>query len=165
MRFTLAGVLGLAAALAATGATWAATSPTSTAKPMTFHMVEIDHSFKFNDVDPKLKSRNDFFSAGDSFVFTSELKTPGGKHTGWLSASCVVVSGGKAGLTQCEGSFRLAGGELIAAATLPGENEGPSNIAILGGTGSYAGMRGVVRSVPVGGQNSNRSNDTFTLWK
>src|SRR5262249_27669537 len=142
MRFTLAGVVAcVAMALAATGAAWAATSPTTTAKPTTFHMVEIDHSFQFNDVAPKLKSRNDYFSAGDSFVFTSELKTPGGKHAGWLDASCTVVSGGKSGLTQCQGAFRLAGGQLIASATVT-QLDGPSDIAILGGTGSYAGMRG-----------------------
>ena len=165
MRFTLAGVVAcVAMALAATGAAWAATSPTTTAKPMTFHMVEIDHSFHFNDVAPKLKSRNDFFSAGDSFVFTSELKTPAGKHAGWLDGSCTVVSGGRSGLTQCQGAFRLAGGALIASASMA-QNEETTNIAILGGTGSYTGMHGQVRSVPVGGQNGNRSNDTFTLWK
>src|SRR5262249_57138733 len=100
----------------------------------------------------------------DTFVFTSELRTPAGKHAGWLDATCTQVTGGKAGMSQCEGTFRLGGGSLIAAATA-GLNDATTNIAILGGTGVYAGMRGQVRSVTVGGENSNRSNDTFTLWK
>jgi hypothetical protein len=162
-KLASAAVGGMVALLVIAGAAWAA-SPAATPKPMTFHLVEVDHSFHLNDIAPKLKSRNDYFSAGDSFVFTSELKSTGGKHTGWLDATCTVVSGGKTGLTQCQGSFRLAGGELIAAATA-GNESGATNIAIVGGTGAYAGFRGTVRSVPVGGPNSNRSNDTFTLWK
>ena len=58
--------------------------------------------------------------------------------------------------------MRLPGGQLILAATTT-ENSGPTDIAVLGGTGAYAGVRGVARSVPVGGSNSNRSNDTITL--
>jgi hypothetical protein len=164
MRFTLAGVAVILATVLTAAAASAATSPQTVAKPTTFHLVEIDHSFKLVDNPPKLKSRNDFFSAGDTFVFSSELRTPAGKHAGWLDAQCTVVTGGKAGTTTCQGAFRLGGGSLIAAATT-GENDAVTNVAILGGTGVYAGMRGQVRSVTVGGQNSNRSNDTFTLWK
>jgi len=38
-----------------------------------------------------------------------------------------------------------------------------TNIAIIGGTGAYAGVRGQIRSV--GGPNSNRSHDTVTFWR
>ena len=165
MRFNLAGIVaGIAAVLIVVAGAAAATSPQTVAKPMTFHLVEIDHSFGMVDNPPKLKSRHDFFSPGDSFVFSSELKTTSGKHAGWLDAHCTVVTGGKAGLSQCEGTFRLGGGSLIAAATTS-LNNAKTNVAIVGGTGAYAGMRGQVVSVSIGGENGNRSNDTFTLWK
>ena len=165
MRFRFPGVaVGVAAALVAAAGAPAATSPRTVTSPVTLHLVEIDHSFKLIDLPPKLKSRGDYFSAGDSLVFTSELRTSGGKHAGWLDADCTVVSGGKAGVMQCEGTFRLGGGSLVGAAT-SGFGNSPTTIAILGGTGAYAGVRGQVRSVPVGGQHGNRANDTFTLWK
>jgi hypothetical protein len=165
MRFTIAGVaLGIATVLVAAAAA-GATSPQTTAKPTTFHLVEIDHSFNLVDNPPTMKSRRDSISAGDAFVFSSELRTKGGKHAGWLDAQCTFVSGGKNGIATCQGIYRLGGGTLVAAATTTESSEGATNIAILGGTGVYAGMRGQVRSVPVGGENSSRSNDTFTLWK
>jgi hypothetical protein len=166
MRFTLAGVAaGVAMVLVAAGLASAATSPQTTAKPTTFSLVEIDHSFHLTDNPPKLKSRTDSLSAGDQFVFTSELRTKAGKHAGWLDAACTFVSGGKAGLAQCTGTFRLGGGTLTAAAMTSEESNGPAYIAILGGTGAYAGMRGQMRSVPLDGPNGSKSNDTFTLWK
>jgi hypothetical protein len=165
MRFTRVGVaVGFAAMLVAAASAGAATSPRAAVKPTTFHLVEIDHSFNLIDNPPKLKSRRDFVSAGDAFVFTSELRTKGGKHAGWLDVQCTFVSGGKFGVAECQGIFRLGGGSLVGAATTT-MADSPTEIAILGGTGVYAGMRGQVRSVPVGGENGNRTNDTFTLWK
>jgi len=140
-----------------------ATASTTKQSVSTFHLVEIDHSFSYVDNPPKGGS-NQPPSAGDSFEFSSELRTPSGKHAGWLYASCSAVTGGQSGQSLCLGTFRLAGGELIASATAGNEN-GPTDIAILGGTKAYAGMRGTVHSVPVGGENSTRSNDTFRIWK
>src|SRR5579862_4131715 len=124
---------------------------------MTMHLIEVQGQFHIvNDTPPKITGPNSPFSAGDSFVFTSELRTPGGKHAGWLDASCVAITGGAKAVTECTGAFRLAGGELILSAS-PSQSNGPTDIAILGGTGAYAGVRGQVHSVEV---SDTRSNDT-----
>jgi len=131
-------------------------------KVTTLHLVEVQGAFHVvTDTPPRLTGPNSLFSAGDSFVFTSELRTTRGKHAGWLDASCVAVTGGKAAVTECNGVFRLAGGELILAAAPPQSN-GPTNIAIVGGTGSYAGVRGQVHSVEA---SNTRNNDTVSFWK
>ena len=158
----LGGALGAALVFAAIGLGKA--TPSSSPPVTTLHLVEIDHSFNFVDNPPKIDPAKQQFSPGDAFVFSSELKTRSGKHAGWLDASCSAVTGGKNGVTECTGAFRLAGGELIASATVAGD-EKVTNIAIIGGTGAYAGMRGQVRSVSVGGPDSNRSNDTIRIWR
>jgi len=168
MRFK---VLGAAACGAFTAAlvfvalgTAASAKPVMPAAVTTLHLVEIDHSFNFVDNPPKLDPKTQEFSPGDSFVFSSELRTSSGKHAGWLDATCSAVTGGKNAATECTGAFRLTGGELVASATVAGDHK-VTNISIVGGTGAYAGVRGQVRSVSIGGADSNRSNDTITFWK
>jgi hypothetical protein len=151
--------LGCAAVAAAASA-----KPATPAAVTTLHLVEIDHSFNVVDNPPKIDRESQQFSPGDSFVFSAELKTLSGKHAGWLDASCSAVTGGENSVTACTGAFRLAGGELVASATVAGDHK-VTNIAIIGGTGVYAGVRGQVRSVSIGGPDSNRSNDTISFWR
>jgi len=155
----------LAAACAATftlGLAASATAKTSKPAVTTMHLIEVQGQFHIvNDTPPKITGPNSPFSAGDSFVFTSELRTKSGKHAGWLDASCVAITGGKSAVTGCNGVFRLAGGQLILAAAPPQSNA-PTDIAIVGGTGAYAGVRGQVRSVEV---SDTRNDDTVTFWK
>jgi hypothetical protein len=162
----------LGAALVGTLATWlvfaavggaASTKPATSSAVTTFHLIEVDQSFHFVD-NPPLGGTQAPPSQGDSFVFVSRLVTKGGKPAGTLYASCTAVTGGKNSASQCLGNFSLAGGELIASAVVRGDNNGPTNIAILGGTKAYAGMRGSVVSTPLDKDN-NRSADTFTLFR
>jgi hypothetical protein len=167
LRLKLAGAaacaVAVALAIAAVG-TAASSKPTTKSAVTTLHLVEIDHSFNLVDNPPKVSRQDQEFSPGDGFVFSAELRTMTGKHAGWLDATCSAVTGGRNAVTACTGAFRLAGGELIAAATVAGDHK-VTSIAIIGGTGAYAGVRGQVRSVSIGGANSNRSNDTLTFWQ
>jgi hypothetical protein len=164
MRFKLLGAaLGcaLSGALVFAAVGLGKANPAASSAVTTMHLVEVQGGFHIVNDTPKLTGQNSPFSAGDSFVFSSELRTRGGKHAGWLDASCVAVTGGIKAVTSCEGVFRLAGGELILAAAPPQSN-GPTDIAIIGGTGAYMGVRGQVHSVTV---SNTRNADTLTFWK
>jgi hypothetical protein len=163
IRMAAAAVVGALAAWLVLAAAGGAKGPATASPATTFHLVEVDHSFHFVD-NPPLGGLKRPPSQGDTFVFSSRLVTKSGKPAGWLYANCSVVQGGKEDVNQCLGTFSLAGGQLIASATVRGDLNGPTQIAILGGTKAYAGMRGTVLSVPQG-KDSNRSNDTFTLFR
>jgi hypothetical protein len=167
MRFKLLGValvgaLATSLLFAAVGGA-ASKAPASSSAVTTFHLIEVDQSFHYID-NPPLGGPNRPPSQGDGFVFVSKLVTKSGKPAGTLYASCTAVTGGKDSASQCLGNFSLAGGELIASAVVRGDNNGPTSIAIIGGTKAYAGMRGSVVSVPLDKDN-NRSADTFTLFR
>jgi hypothetical protein len=158
----LVGALATWLVLAAVGGA-ANKTPAGSSAATTFHLVEVDQSFHYVD-NPPLGGTNKPPSQGDAFVFVSKLVTKSGKPAGTLYASCTAVTGGRDSASQCLGNFSLAGGELIASAVVRGDNNGPTTIAILGGTKAYAGMRGSVVSVPLDKDN-NRSADTFTLFR
>jgi hypothetical protein len=145
----------LAAVIAGSGA--GKTSPT-----VTFHLVEKSLTFHFVD-NPPFGGENQQPSQGDSFVFTSELLTRAGKHAGMLRAVCHATEGGQTGALTCFGTFGLKGGQLEGIATIRGESR-RQHIAIVGGTGVYAGARGEVVSVERG-PNSPFTDDTFRLFK
>ena len=117
-----------------------------------------------NFVDNKpLSGPNKRPSIGDMFVFTSTLLTHANKHAGSLYASCVVASGGKHPISECTGTFTLAGGQLELQTTIRDHNgRVADHIAIVGGTGAYEGARGSVISVSRGEQ-SPYSDDTVHL--
>jgi hypothetical protein len=125
----------------------------------TFRLVEKDEGFNF--VDNKPTSTKHVASIGDMFAFTSSLWTPGHKRAGSVNASCIVTSGGTHPIFECTGTFSLAGGQLELQATMR-ENDNPTQIAIVGGTGAYEGARGSVKSVSRG-ENSVYSDDTVHL--
>jgi hypothetical protein len=123
----------------------AAVSRSSTSSATTLRLVEKEQSFHFVDVPPR-SGPNSPPSQGDSFVLTSTLWTTADKRAGTLRASCVVTSGGK-------------GGSLAAMTTIRGESR-TTRIAIVGGTGAYAGARGEVISVERPGEDTP-SDDVF----
>jgi hypothetical protein len=128
----------------------------------TIRLVEKDKSFHFVDNAP-LGGQNRPPSMGDQFVFTSELLTRSGKHAGMLHATCTVTAGGKNTASTCFGTFGLKGGQLAGMTTIS-DTAKQTRIAILGGTGIYAGARGEVISVDRG-DNSPFSDDTFRLHR
>jgi hypothetical protein len=125
----------------------------------TIHLVEKDKAFHFVDNRP-LGGQNTPPSVGDQAAFTTDLLTRSGKHLGMLHATCTVTSGGKHTVMTCMGTFGLKGGQLVGMATL-GEAK-TDRVAIVGGTGIYAGARGEAISVSRG-ENSPFSDTTIRL--
>jgi hypothetical protein len=128
----------------------------------TIRLVEKEMAGRFVD-NPPLGGDNKPPSIGDVFAFTSELLTRSGKHAGMLHASCTVTLGGQNGVSTCFGTYRLKGGQLQAMTTIAGEPR-TQRIAIVGGTGIYAGARGEVTSVNRG-ENSPFSDNTIRLLR
>ena len=137
-----------------------ATAGATGSRVTTFHLVEKDNSFHFVDNSPR-GGKNQRPSAGDQFVFTGELLTRSGKHAGKLHATCTITAAGKPMVSTCLGTFGLQGGQLEAQTTIT-DGAKADHIAIVGGTGVYAGARGDVISVSRG-ENSPFSDDTIRL--
>ena len=153
---TLAAAVSAAVVAAIALAAGGGNSPRS----VTFHLVERDQSFNFVD-NPPSGAQSHIASAGDLFVLGGNLFTKAGKHAGEFYAYCVSATGGKNNADVCSGVFRLAGGQLELMTSFKGESN-PGQIAVIGGTGAYAGARGWVASVSKG-TNSNISHDTVHL--
>jgi hypothetical protein len=140
----------------------AATATANASKVTTIKLVEKEMAGRFVD-NPPLGGDNKPPSIGDVYAFTSELLTRSGKHAGMLHATCTVTLGGKNGVSTCFGTYSLKGGQLQAMTTLAGEPK-VQRIAIVGGTGIYAGVRGEVTSVNRG-ENSPLSDNTIRLLR
>ena len=93
---------------------------------------------------------------GDGFIFHSKLSTRAGKQVGTLDAECILVLMKH---TLCTGVFTLPGGTVSGTALIP-DNNGPVRVAVTGGTGRYATVRGQVTSHSTG---ENTSRDVFEL--
>lgn len=92
------------------------------------------------------------FAAGDTATDLFTLLGPGGKHTGYATITGVdaeVVDGDPMRLALCLVAFDLGGGDRIYLAGLTPTPAGPPGalrptmpLAVIGGTGRYAGARG-----------------------
>jgi hypothetical protein len=127
---------------------------------LTFKELEKGSTFHFldNPSEATLKHGVASFSPGDMLLFTNPLAMEG-KVVGKIRIVCTATSAGStknldgAGFS-CTGIARIPGGTLV----LVGEaDEGPSEGAITGGTGTYAGARGSFVSRP------GRSASTTTV--
>lgn len=155
--------LRVALVLVAAGAVAAVVAGPAGARTVTtIHLVEKEQTFHFVD-NPPLGGQNQPPSLGDAFVFTNELLTRSGKRAGTIRAVCNVTSGEPIFTLTCFGTLGLEGGQLAAVTTIRGE-ERRQRIAIVGGTGAYAGARGEVISVDRG-ENSPFSDDTIRIFK
>jgi hypothetical protein len=118
----------------------------------TFAVKEVDTAFKFVSI-----SHTKNGAPGDEFIFHARLFS-GGKQVGTLDVECTLVLNNK---TQCAGTFVLPGGTLSGSALTPANGNNPvTQIAIEGGTGRFAQVRGTAVSTSTG-QNSSR--DVFHL--
>jgi hypothetical protein len=108
-----------------------------------FHAVDISHT---KDGAP-----------GDGFIFHGILSR-GSTRVGTLDVSCTLMLSNQ---TACTGFFRLPGGTLAGTALVK-NTDGPivTRIAITGGTGRYARVRGDAVSTSTG---DTTSLDVFHL--
>jgi hypothetical protein len=155
----VAAALSVGVVVGVTALSAAAAAPRAP-KNVTFHLVEKQIGSNFIDNPPR-QGFNSPPLIGDEFVFTSDVQTKAGAHAGSLNATCMVSRGGNNGTGPCYGVYSFKGGQLMGIATLSFTNR-VTQIAIVGGTGAYAGATGTVVSIGRG-QNSRFTDDTFRL--
>jgi hypothetical protein len=94
-------------------------------------------------------------SPGDVAVFTEKLYNARGKQVGTDAAQCVRLWDAS---SLCTGVYRLRGGQVHVQLVQPGPT-GKYDQAVTGGTGRYAGARGIVTV----DQSPNGDRFTFKL--
>ena len=119
----------------------------------TLSLTERQGYFKFVDNGKK------GMGIGDSFVFSSDLLS-GGKRIGTLRATCIATTRNGSS-SECIGTFFLPDGTINAQVGQKGDTL-TTLISITGGTGKYAGARGVITSTSRG-RNSKFTDDTITF--
>ena len=133
-------VFGVVLALGAAALTSSAVADASSTTParettMRIHVVDTDERVAFHDVNKN--GRLDF---GDYAVFRSVDKDPHGKVVGH-GIGQIQIQGARAHLLIF--TLQLAHGSLSMQGNITGLEEGArSRIAVVGGTGQYAGARG-----------------------
>ena len=159
MRFKtgLLVVCVLAGALTSVGAS------SASVKPQTISLLEIDTSFaptggySFASQSPPRPGQG-FAFGGTVYKWAG---TKRGAPFGHLAAMCTVVTDTEA---LCNGVIFLPRGNLeLLTPTNINNNNGPSNIAVVGGTGAYVGAQGYMHSTPIGGTDSNKSRIVIHL--
>ena len=107
----------------------------------TIHLVQHDKHFAFIDNPPKGGMQKPP-SQGDQYVIGG-VDTENGKPAGTTNLVCVVTQPGKKAVSTCNGSLILAKG-TITATGVSSIATNSDTYAITGGTGAYAGARGVL---------------------
>jgi hypothetical protein len=106
---------------------------------------------------------------GDQFIFAGDLfDRPGGMFLGTTSGSCTTLTGNdKSGQTACNGTFNLAGGQIVtqgvvdtAAVFVRGD---AVPLSIVGGTEIYQNARGN-GTVQVPPDVPNETDANFVLY-
>lgn len=85
-------------------------------------------------------------SPGDMFVFDQPLLNANRENIGSNSGYCVRTLPGQ--FSECQWTLTMADGTITVAGR-EAEN-GPSDIPVVGGTGAYVGVTGVLNTTPNG---------------
>jgi allene oxide cyclase len=122
---------GIAAAIVVVAATALAAGAGGTAK--TIHVIEHATTDAVTETGKKGDSAGDLLTFANALYNTSNT-TSVGSDDGW----CIRTAAGKS--WECAWTSMLAGGQIMVSG--PFLDAGPSKLAIVGGTGTYAGARG-----------------------
>jgi hypothetical protein len=117
----------------------------------TLTLTETDTAFHEYDI-----SHTKNGEPGDGFIFHGNLSS-GSKRVGTIDVSCALVL---ANQTYCTGIFHLPGGTLAVSAIVKNTATPVTHVAITGGTGRYAKVRGQAVTTPTG---DTTSTDVFHL--
>jgi hypothetical protein len=118
----------------------------------TFTLTETDTNFHFVSISHTQNGR-----PGDEFIFHGKLTGADATTVGTIDVVCTLVFGGH---SQCLGTFTLSGGTVTGSALVPTNGTSATHIAVSGGTGRFAKVRGQVTSTSTG---TNTSTDVFHL--
>jgi hypothetical protein len=156
-RLLFISLLALAGVAIAVGSGASAQGPAT--RTLTFK--ELERGATFAHIrNTKARSRR-ANNTGDVIVFTNPLADASGARVGKLSVSCTTTSGARNFMRStmtCVGVIALRDGTLTAHANVS-PSESTSTAAVTGGTGAYAGARGVYVST----QERGGSTSTITL--
>jgi hypothetical protein len=138
-----AALVGVVAGVATSGAQ--APGPPTGALEVVLR--ERDASFRFVDNPPRRKE-----SAGDMAIISGRLRAADGSARGRLQAYFVATKGGdfeRAFRGQVTGTLMLSDGDIVLEGVTDDRRD-QEPLAIVGGTGAYAGARGtaVVTDTP-----------------
>ena len=151
----------IAAAVVATLATGGILAVSGGAQAPTGQTIKFSEktiSETFVDAPPRARGEN--AGAGDTFLFSNQLRSAANKRIGTLDAKCSFTRGGRTARGVCEGVFALPDGDLYASARLSTAND--TTGAITGGTRGYVGARGTFTTVDPPNENAD-SQTTITL--
>ena len=127
----------------------------------TLSLKELERGSTFVHIRNTKTKRQRANLAGDQLAFTNPLADGSGNVVGKLSMACTTTTGARnfmKSVITCNGVLALGDGSLTVQANVDLSNPRTTG-AITGGTGAYAGARGVVVSEEVEGG----SQDTITL--
>lgn len=133
---TAAIVLSAVLAAAAASSTNVPARNTKAFESRTLHLVERGGGLRVVDNPPRARHQYDF-SGGDIVIVTRSLFTASGLRVGSLRLACVATD---STTQQCSGTETLTAGSLELAGTSTPEPS--TTVAVIGGTGAYAGARG-----------------------
>jgi hypothetical protein len=138
-------LIGLAA-LGAAGAAF-----TSHAASAAHHRVQVLrlHTTDLSDVE----NHAGHGGPGDVFTVVYDLQTPAGAEAGKAYLSCTQAT---TSVSLCHAAYVLKGGQIDVQVAVPFTATRYA-LAVTGGTGTYAGVTGQVRSVATGPRKADRT--------
>lgn len=154
MRRKLVGMKPLLIAAAATAALAGSTligSAGAQTTPATLELVQLERDVRTGFVDNPPRRRE---SAGDVFTIRGPVRDASGRRAGRAEAA-FTQTGRRSALGAA--TFVLAGGRLMISGIVDGG--GTDTLAVVGGTGAYAGAAGTVRIT----EGRRRTVFSFTL--
>jgi hypothetical protein len=119
----------------------------------TFTLKEVDNQAAFVNISHSKNGK-----PGDEFIFHANFTSSSGHVVATADVVCTLVFNGNA---NCVGTAVFADGSTIAVSALaPKSSSAATHVAITGGTGRFAKVRGQMVSTPTG---DNTSTDVFHL--
>jgi hypothetical protein len=134
---TVAAGAAATAALAAGGLTTAGAAAT----PQTLTFQEPRPSLAENDIPPRSKEK---LSLGDSLAISGALESADRRRLGTFGGTCTAIGAGRSFVTTpllCHAVYTLPAGQIEAVGEMTLSR---TNLAVIGGTGAFAGADGTV---------------------
>jgi hypothetical protein len=151
------------AAAAVIAAMTAASGGAQTPGARTLTLTELNKGTKSTLIENGPRKRGSHSSrpvVGDQIILSIPIADAAGStRLGTASATCTVVRVTRSGAPRltCSGVYELNDGDIVVTGRLSGGNT--DRLAVIGGTGAYAGARGTLSSV----NGATRTVDTIEL--